>query len=245
MNRGFFVTGTDTGVGKTLVACGLLHAFARRGKRAVGMKPVAAGASDAAGHWGNDDVAALAAAANVQAERTAVNLCLLKLPVAPHIAAAEEGVLIDLAAIGRSYAALQQIADVTVVEGVGGLRVPLTDREDSADMAVRLGLPVILVVGMRLGCLNHALLTVEAIAARGLELAGWVANCIDPHMSKLRENVATLRARIAAPLLGEVPFLAPPDPARAADALNIAPLVIAPESGPSRVLHGQRVLDSD
>lgn len=221
MKRGFFVAGTDTGVGKTLVACGLLHAFARRGQRAVGMKPVAAGASDAAGRWGNEDVAALAAASNVHADRSSVNPYLLKLPVAPHIAAAAEGVVIDLSAIDRSFTALQQIADVVVVEGVGGFRVPLTDREDSADLAVRLGLPVILVVGMRLGCLNHALLTVEAIAARGLELAGWVANSIDPRMAKLPENIAALRARIAAPLLGEVPFLTPPDPARAAAALDL------------------------
>lgn len=224
MKQGFFVTGTDTGVGKTLVACGLLHAFARHGLRAVGMKPVAAGASNAAGHWGNEDVAALAAAANVQAERTAVNPYLLKLAVAPHIAAAEEGVVIDLSAIDRSFTTLRQIADVVVVEGVGGFRVPLTDREDCADLAVRLRLPVILVVGMRLGCLNHALLTVEAVSACGLELVGWVANLIDPQMAKLRENIATLRARIAAPLLGEVPFLTPPDPARAAEALNVWPL---------------------
>ncbi|MGH8680270.1 MAG: dethiobiotin synthase [Burkholderiales bacterium] len=221
MERGFFVAGTDTGVGKTLVACALLHAFARRGQRAVGMKPVAAGVSDAAGRWGNADVAALAAAANVPADRSLVNPCLLALPVAPHIAAVAEGVAIDLPAIDRSFAELQQLADVVVVEGVGGFRVPLTDREDSADLAVRLGLPVILVVGMRLGCLSHALLTVEAIAARGLELAGWVANSIDPRMAKRPENVAALRARIAAPLLGEVPFLEPPDPVRAAAALEL------------------------
>jgi dethiobiotin synthetase len=214
MKRGFFVAGTDTGVGKTLVACALLHAFARDGRRVVGMKPVAAGASDVAGRWGNEDVAALAAASNVQADRSSVNSYLLKLPVAPHIAAAAEGVVIDLAAIEKSFATLREIADVVIVEGIGGFRVPLTDREDSADLAARLGLPVILVVGMRLGCLNHALLTVDAIAARGLKLAGWVANSIDPEMAKLPENVAALRARIAAPLLGAVPFLTPPDPAR-------------------------------
>jgi dethiobiotin synthetase len=214
MKRGFFVAGTDTGVGKTLVACALLHAFARDGRRVVGMKPVAAGASDAAGRWGNEDVAALSAASNVQADRSSVNSYLLKLPVAPHIAAAAEGVVIDLAAIEKSFATLREIADVVIVEGIGGFRVPLTDREDSADLAARLGLPVILVVGMRLGCLNHALLTVDAIAARGLKLAGWVANSIDPEMAKLPENVAALRARIAAPLLGAVPFLTPPDPAR-------------------------------
>jgi dethiobiotin synthetase len=214
---GFFVTGTDTGVGKTLVACAVLRALAHRGLRVVGMKPVAAG--------GDEDVAALVAASSAPAEPRLVNPYRLKLPVAPHIAAAEEGVSIDLAAIQRGYAALRAQAEVVVVEGVGGFRVPLTGREDAADLAVRLGLPVILVVGMRLGCLNHALLTVEAIAARGLPLAGWVANAIDPEMPKRPENVAALRARIAAPLLGEVPFLAPPDPARAAAALDVRPLV--------------------
>jgi len=221
MTRGCFVTGTDTGVGKTLVACAMLHAFARSGRRVVGMKPVAAGASKAAGEWGSEDVAALAAASNVRAGPRVVNPCLLELPVAPHIAAASAGIAIDLAAIERSFAALRELAEVVVVEGVGGFRVPLTDRTDSADLAVRLGLPVVLVVGMRLGCLNHALLTVEAIAARGVELAGWVANSIDPQMAKRAENVAALRARIAAPLFGEVPFLAPPDPVRAAAALRL------------------------
>jgi dethiobiotin synthetase len=181
------------------------------------MKPVAAG--------GDEDVVALAAASNVQVERSLLNPYLLGLPVAPHVAAAEDGVAIELAAIERSFAALNESADVVVVEGVGGFRVPLTDREDSADLAVRLGLPVILVVGMRLGCLNHALLTAEAIAARGLPLAGWVANAIDPQMAKRTENVAALRARIAASLLGEVPFLASADPRRAAEALDVGGLV--------------------
>ena len=221
MKRGCFVTGTDTGVGKTLVACALLHAFARRGKRVAGMKPVAAGTSDAAGEWGNEDVAALAAASNVRAEPRVINPYLLELPVAPHIAAASADVAIDLAAIERAFARLQTLADDVVVEGVGGFRVPLTHRADSADLVAQFRLPVVLVVGMRLGCLNHALLTVEAIAARGIELAGLVANSIDPQMAKRAENVAALRARIAAPLFGEVPFLAPPDPVRAAAALRL------------------------
>lgn len=214
--RGFFVTGTDTGVGKTFVACALLRAFVARGLRAVGMKPVAAG--------GDEDVAALAAASNVAAEPRLVNPYLLKLPVAPHVAAAEQGVAIELTTIEHSCAALRARAEVVVVEGVGGFRVPLTGTEDTADLAVRLGLPVILVVGMRLGCLNHALLTAEAIAARRLPLAGWVANAIDAQMAKRAENVAALRARLGAPLLGEVPFLAVPDPRRAAGALDVRPL---------------------
>jgi dethiobiotin synthetase len=215
----YFVTGTDTGVGKTLVACALLRAFAASGSRAVGMKPIAAGASD--GPWCNEDVAALAAAGNVAAERAAMNPYLFAAPIAPHIAAREEGVTIDFAVVERSLARLRAAADIVIVEGVGGFLVPLGERDDAADLAVRLALPVILVVGMRLGCLNHALLTAEAIAARGLNLVGWVANRIDPRMAKAAENIAALRERISAPLVGEVAFLSPPDATKAAQALDV------------------------
>jgi len=227
---GYFVTGTDTGVGKTAIACALLHAFAQRGRRAVGMKPIAAGASDAAGSWRNEDVAALIAAGNVVPERSWINPYLFTLPVAPHIAAREEGVTIDLDAVDRSYARLRVAADIVIVEGVGGFLVPLTERDDTADLAIRLGLPVILVVGMRLGCLNHTLLTAEAIAARGLKLAGWVANRIDPRMAKAAENVAALRERLEAPLLGEVPFLSRPEAAQVAGALDFS-LLDEPSAG--------------
>lgn len=224
MDAGYFVTGTDTGIGKTLIACALLHAFTRRGRRAVGMKPVAAGTSAAAGEWGNEDVAALAAAGNVAVEPAWISPYRFALPAAPHIAAREEDVAIDFAAIERSYARLRAAAEVVVVEGVGGFRVPLTERADAADLAVRLGLPMILVVGLRLGCLNHALLTAEAIAARGLRLAGWVANRIDPQMAKASANVAALRERVAAPLLAEVPFAARPDAAEVAALFDVARL---------------------
>jgi dethiobiotin synthetase len=225
MTRGVFVTGTDTGVGKTLVACALIRAIADRKRRVIGMKPVAAGAELREGAWRNDDVDALVAASNVHSEQRKINPYCLRLPAAPHIAAGEEGVAIELAEIGRAYAALCAIADFVVVEGVGGFRVPLAPAVDTADLAKVLGLPLVLVVGMRLGCLNHALLTVEAVAARGLPLVGWVANRIDPQMVKTDDNIASLRERIAAPLLGEVPFLARPTPAALAGMLAVERLI--------------------
>lgn len=210
MTRGVFVTGTDTGVGKTLVVCELIRSIVARGERVVGMKPVAAGAEFRDGAWRNDDVEALAAASSVHAPYAAANPYCLRLPVAPHIAAREEGVTIELAAIRRAYADLCSAADFVVVEGAGGFRVPLGSGFDTADLAQALGLPLVLVIGIRLGCINHALLTIEAIEARGLRLAGWVANRIDPEMAKADDNVASLRERIASPLLGEIPYLADP-----------------------------------
>jgi dethiobiotin synthetase len=225
VGTGCFVTGTDTGVGKTFVACALLRAFAAHGLRAVGMKPVAAGAAMTEEGWGNEDVAALTAAGNVKAAREWVNPYLLAAPIAPHVAAAAEGVAIDLGRIERSLAHLRVLADVTVVEGVGGFRVPLNDREDSADLAARLALPVVLVVGMRLGCLNHALLTAEAIGARGLRLAAWVANRIDPGMARAAESIAALSERLGAPPIGDIPFMRPPRAAEAASALEVGRLL--------------------
>jgi dethiobiotin synthetase len=225
MTRGAFVTGTDTGVGKTLVACALLRGLAGHGLRVVGMKPVAAGAELRAGAWRNDDVDALAAASNIRAAHGAANPYCLRLPAAPHIAARDEGVSIELGEIERAYSALQADADCVVVEGVGGFRVPLGSTTDTADLAQALGLPLVLVVGLRLGCINHALLTVEAIATRGLRLAGWVANRIDPQMAKVDENVASLRERIAAPLLGDVPFLPHPTPAALAGVIAVEVLL--------------------
>ncbi|MBI3140359.1 MAG: dethiobiotin synthase [Rhodocyclales bacterium] len=215
---GYFVTGTDTGIGKTLFACALLHAFAARGLRAVGMKPVAAGV-EPDGHC--EDVERLIAAGNVAAERAWVNPYLLREPLAPNIAAQRDGVTIDLHHIARCFGRLREQADVVVVEGAGGFRVPLTDDQDGADLARLLGLPLILVVGLRLGCLNHALLTAEAIQSRGLALAGWIANQVDPHMTCVEANLETLRARLAAPCLGVVPHQAGPDATRIAEMLRL------------------------
>jgi dethiobiotin synthetase len=217
----WFVTGTDTEIGKSLCSAALLHAFAHQGKRVAGMKPIAAGATWAGEHWHNDDVALITAASNVAIAPELVCPYLLHEAVAPHIAAAGEGIHFDLDHIGSCLKQIRGQTEITIVEGVGGFRVPLTDSQDTADLAVQLGLPVILVVGMRLGCISHALLTVEAIQARGLTLAGWIANQIDPGMRHVAANMATLKARIAAPLLGHIPHLVPADPRMAVEHLNL------------------------
>jgi len=224
-NHGFFVTGTDTGVGKTLIACSLLRAFAARGFKAVGMKPVACGAVAGGNGLVHDDVERLIAAGNVAAPREHVNPYCFAPPIAPHIAAEQAGVTIALDRVERGFRALATRAQVVVVEGVGGFRVPLGPSADTAQLAARLGLPVVLVVGMRLGCLNHALLTAEAIAGRGLTLAGWVANHIDPQMAVADENVRALETLIAAPLLARIAFTATPDSAASAALLDTRKLL--------------------
>ena len=206
----WFITGTDTEVGKTFSTCTLLHVLKQRGTRAVGMKPVAAGI-DADGK--NDDVESLIAASGVEAPRPLVNHYLFAPPIAPHIAAQETGEHIDIERIATAFDALRTLADVVLVEGVGGFRVPLDAEHDAGDLAKRLGLPVILVVGMRLGCINHALLTAESVAAAGLPLAGWIANRIDPAMSRWEGNLAALQARLPVPLLGIIPPHSTPEAA--------------------------------
>ena len=218
MNQAYFLTGTDTEIGKTFITCALLHRARQLGLRAAGIKPVAAG-TDAAGR--NEDVESIRAAGNVALPREVINPYCFSAAIAPHLAAAEQGVTIDFAPIRAACASARQQADLLIVEGVGGFRVPLGVDRDSADLAVALALPVILVVGLRLGCLNHALLTAEAIAARGLRLAGWVANRIEPDMPRADENIATLRERLGAPLLGSVPRIAGGDPAAAASFLEL------------------------
>lgn len=217
----FFVAGTDTEIGKTFVTCTLLHAARNRGLSAIGMKPIAAGAETVNGEFINEDAARLRAAGSFDPGLALLNPYCLTSPIAPHIAAAEEGVRIDAGRIRDAFAALTTRADVVFVEGVGGFRVPLDDDYDTADLARDMGLPVILVVGMKLGCINHALLTAEAIAARGLNLAGWVANRIDPAMLRFEQNLDALRQRLSAPLLGVVPFQANGNPAAAAGALKL------------------------
>jgi dethiobiotin synthetase len=200
----YFITGTDTGVGKTLISCALLHAFAAQGRRVAGFKPVAAGCD---ANRQNDDAKALHTVSSQPLSYERVNPYCLHEAIAPHIAAQHENVRIEMPRILAAYRELAEQADVVIVEGAGGLLVPLNEQQDNADLALELGLPVILVTGMRLGCLNHALLTVEAIKARGLTLAGWVANVIDADMKCLEENISALQQRIAAPLLGVVPYL--------------------------------------
>ena len=215
--QGFFVVGTDTGVGKTRVAAALLRAYGRLRYRCVGMKPVAAGAELHDGVWVNEDVAQLQAAGNVDAPLEQANPYLFREAIAPHIAADHKGVNIELPRIRAAYEALARQAEVVVVEGAGGLLVPLSASKDMADLAVVLNLPIVLVVGMRLGCLNHALLTSEAMSARGLRLAGWVANRIDPAMTAYDENLLTLTKRLPGPLLVELPWNADMEVDHAAD----------------------------
>ena len=207
-----FVTGTDTGVGKTLVSAALLHTLARHHSRVVGMKPVAAGTECINGVQANEDVLALRAASSCAVPPELDNPVLLPDPVSPHIAAARTGVRIDIAHLVACHRALTALADAVVVEGAGGFLVPLSSTETGADLAQTLGLPVVLVVGLRLGCLNHALLTAEAIRARGLRLAGWVANHVDATMLAQEDNIAFLQQNLQAPLLASIPFQATPNP---------------------------------
>ena len=210
MNTAYFLTGTDTEIGKTHIACALLERARLLGLRATGLKPVAAGI-EADGE--NDDVRRIRQASNVALPAQIRNPYCFAPPIAPHLAAAQAGVEIDFAQIAASLGNARQHADFVVVEGAGGFCIPLGPDQTSADLAVALQLPVILVVGLRLGCLNHALLTAEAIAARGLFLAGWVANRIDPGMARFDENLASLEARLAAPLLGVIPAHSTPEQA--------------------------------
>lgn len=217
----FFIAGTDTEIGKTFVTCALLHAARQQGLRALGMKPIAAGAEWVNGEFLNEDAARIRAAGSFDPGLALLNPYCLASPIAPHIAAAEEGVSFDTQKIFGAFDALRAQADWLLVEGVGGFRVPLSETYDTADLARDFDLPVILVVGMRLGCINHALLTAEAINARGLRLAGWIANQVDAAMLRFEQNVDALRARLPAPLLGVVPFQPEGDPAQVAAHLQL------------------------
>lgn len=233
----YFIAGTDTEVGKTFVTCALLHRARRDGLRAVGMKPVAAGAVPADGRWANQDALDLGRASSFRPADALLNPVLLHEPVAPHIAAAHEGRAITLAPILAAADELARQCDLLLIEGVGGFRVPLGRDLDTAGLAQALGAPVILVVGMRLGCINHALLSAESIRARGLALAGWVANRIDPAMARFEDNVAALLERLDCPLLGTLPFDPTCDPSQAADSLRLpAPPAPAPPSGAIAIL---------
>ncbi|MEK8045074.1 dethiobiotin synthase [Ideonella margarita] len=220
----WFVTGTDTGVGKTFISAALLHALATRHARVVGMKPVAAGLVLREGRMVSEDVLQLRAASTVQVPADLDNPVALPDPLSPHLAARRAQRPVQVAELVSAFEALCTHADAVLVEGAGGWRVPLNDSETLADLARALKAPVVMVVGMRLGCLNHALLTAEAVRADGLTLAGWVANVIDPDMACLDENIQTLQARLGAPLLGVVPWQPQPDAA----AIQLALPQVAP-----------------
>lgn len=224
--KGVFVTGTDTGVGKTLAACALIHALAERGVAATPMKPIAAGAESVDGRLLNDDTRALLTAAGRDLSfATQATPILLREPMAPHIAARREGVTLTLDPVLAAFERAAAEGKFLVVEGVGGFRVPLGEALDTVDLAQALALPVVLVVGMRLGCLNHALLTVQAIKAAKLRLAGWIASAVDPHMNGLDENVDALRTRIGAPLLGRLAHMPSPDARVLAASLDVRALL--------------------
>lgn len=205
--RGLFITGTDTGCGKTCISLALMRLLREQGRRVLGMKPVASGSRMTDQGLRNPDALGLQAAASGLVPYDQVNPYAFAPPIAPHIAALEAGVTMDLALIQARFQSLAEQADWVLVEGVGGWRVPLGPGLEVADLPAALDIPVLLVVGMRLGCLNHALLTVEGIQSRGTRLLGWVANPVEPDMPRLAENVASLQERIPAPLLGQVAFV--------------------------------------
>lgn len=221
MSVGFFVVGTDTGIGKTHAACALLHALARRHDRVCGMKPVASGSVETADGFTNEDSIAHRAASTVRVPPALDNPILLPEPLSPHLSAARAGTAISFEVVLDAAAELRRRTDALVVEGAGGFLVPLSQTQTGADLAVAMGLPIVLVVGMRLGCLNHALLTAEAIRARGLVLAGWIANRVDPDFLCPDENLDYLRTHLGAPLLADLPFSPTPDPRADADRFTL------------------------
>ncbi|WXL26362.1 dethiobiotin synthase [Ectopseudomonas mendocina] len=211
MSAAFFVTGTDTEIGKTTVAAGLLRAAQKLGLSTAAAKPVASGCELTDKGLRNEDALALMGQCSLELSYDEINPMAFAPAIAPHLAAQEAGIQLDSAALlAPVQAVLEKQADFTVVEGAGGWRVPLAGQETLADLAIALQLPVILVVGVRLGCINHALLTAEAIERDGLRLAGWVANVVDPNTSRIKENLATLAERLPAPCLGFLPRLPKP-----------------------------------
>ena len=216
-----YVTGTDTGAGKTVASCALLHALRAAGRRAVGMKPVASGCELIDGAWRNEDALALQAASEPRPAYADLNPYALPDPLAPELAARAAGTAVTLPPLLDAFGRLKAGADVVVVEGVGGWAAPLATALDQADLVRALDAPVVLVVGMRLGCLNHARLTARAIAADGCRLAGWIASEVDPDMACREENLELLAARLPVPFLGRLPHAAVPDPA--AMAAGLAP----------------------
>lgn len=226
MKNTYFVTGTDTGVGKTLVTAALLHLADKQGLKAFGLKPVAAGCESTPQGPRNEDALLLQAHSNVQMPYEQINPISLGAAKAPHIAAVEEGRRLSLdRLVGLCRGSLMQPADLRLIEGAGGWRVPLNDRENLSGLTIQLQTPVILVIGLRLGCLNHALLTAEAIQRDGLALAGWIVSEVDPDMDSKAENIATLKTQLPAPCLGVIPALAPVSVEKAAEYLKMDVLI--------------------
>ncbi len=229
--KGYFITGTDTDVGKTWISLGIVEALKQQGKKVGVMKPVSAGCEQTAHGLRNEDALLLQQQSNVELDYDTINPYAFEPAIAPHIAAHEAGVRMDIETLHQRFQHISSQSDCVVTEGAGGWRVPLNDFQTMADLAVRLQLPVILVVGMRLGCLSHALLTVEAIRSSQLPLAGWVANQIDPDMKRPEENLQTLIEMIDAPLLGHVPFFEKRDAQAVAQQLSLPTEHIAQRPG--------------
>lgn len=206
----YFITGTDTGCGKTEISRGLMQLLQNQGKQVLGMKPVASGAELTPEGLRNEDALKLQAQGSLELPYSAINPFAYEPPIAPHLAAAQAGEVIDLNLIVAHYTALASQADSVIVEGVGGWRVPLNDTQAVSDLAAMLDLPVILVVGLKLGCINHALLSVESVLASGANLVGWVGNQVEREMLVLDENVETLKGVVRVPCLGVVPYLDDP-----------------------------------
>lgn len=207
LKTGYFVTGTDTEVGKTLVSGALILKLRELGRNAIGFKPVVAGTYQGQnGEYINEDIETLRVASNLPQTQS---ICpfVLDTPAAPHIVAKANGIELNVNKLLESFTGIQNENDFVVVEGAGGFIVPLNDHESLADFAQKIDLPIIVVVGMKLGCLNHALLTIEAIKTRKMKIAGWVANALAQEMSLLNENIQSLQDRIDAPFLGMIPTL--------------------------------------
>lgn len=203
---GFFITGTDTDCGKTAIATMLVKHWVSAHKKVSVMKPIASGAEQIKGVWVNQDAQQLLAASNAGQDYDSVNPYVFSMPVSPHLAANQAGVTIDIEKICQQAKQLTSSSDVVLIEGVGGWFAPISNTSSIQDLAVKLGFPVVVVVGMRLGCLNHALLTIQAIQQSGVVVAGWVANKIDPDMLLVDENIKTLEEKMTVPLLATVEF---------------------------------------
>lgn len=226
MAKGLFVAGTDTEVGKTLVCAALLAGLREKGLTTAAVKPVAAGAVMTPEGARNEDGLMLQQWQTAQLSYQQVNPVLLREPLSPHIAAVIEGRRVSASQLeGFCRGVMTERVDRVLIEGAGGWRVPINDREYLSALPKALELPVVLVVGMRLGCLNHALLSAEAILADGLQLVGWIANQIDPAMAQLDANLATLQARLPGPFMGAIPWLDRVDPDSAAAYLDLSPLL--------------------
>ncbi len=223
--RGLFVTGTDTGVGKTVISLGLMQALQDRGLSVAAMKPVASGCERTPDGLRNDDAVQLQRQASIPLAYEQVNPYAFEPAIAPHLAADQAGQTVEIDKIYDIYQDIASSVDVVIVEGVGGWQVPLNSRETVADLAHGLGLDICLVVGLRLGCINHALLSAQAIESRGCTLAGWVANTLPPAMDALDDNINTLKQKLSSPLLGVVPVFNNFSVKSVAHCLQQAPLI--------------------